>query len=268
VKTRDLAVLALLVGLALLLILLGTLAAAAQGPEQPMNPQPMPFQDRDEAKSFSHPVAAGERGAQSVRAPTVDLGEPGLSFRYVKTLGESEVAYFDDAAHLNGPYGVGSDGTHVWIAECEGRRALKYSSDGSFVMQIGKAGFRYGTGTTLECLSDVATDSGGNVWIVDRGARHVIKYDASGSRASELGQAWGSGTGNDRFDDPYGIAFDSAGNIYVSDGGNHRIQVFDNAETYVTTIGVSGRGGFGQQPLQPSTPHRRGQQRPALRGRC
>jgi PKD repeat protein len=248
-KARDL-VLALPIGLALVLALLLTLAAGAQEPQLAADPQrggthqpPSYVQDSDDARAFPRPVVPGNQGAQSVNAPTTDLGQPGLSFRYVGTFGETEVAYFDDSSHLNGPQGVGTDGTHVWIAECEGRRALKYAADGIFQTQVGDAGFRYGTGTTLECLSDVAVDGSGNTWVVDGGAQHVIKFDSSGSRVSELGVPFGWGSDNDHFADPSGITFDGSSNIYISDSANHRIQVFDSSATYLTTLGVTGVSG-------------------------
>jgi hypothetical protein len=49
--------------------------------------------------------------------------------------------YFDDAMHLNQPRWLAIDGDSVWIAECYGRRALKYASNdpSTVIMQIGKA---------------------------------------------------------------------------------------------------------------------------------
>jgi sugar lactone lactonase YvrE len=227
-----------------------TWAVAAQGPESSVALQhselllqPTPaWWDWDGGKYFRQPVAPAGVGNQAMSPATLTLGQPVLGFRYARTFGETEVPYFDDTDHLNTPCGVGTDGTNVWIVECLGRRALKYTSDGTFMTKIGRAGFYYGTGTTLSCLRDVAVDGGGNIWVVD-GAHHVVKFNSSGSFVDELGVTWNSGTGNDRFDDPYSIAFDRAGNIYVSDSGNHRIQIFNSAGTYVTTIGVTGGPG-------------------------
>jgi len=166
-------------------------------------------------------------------------GKPGLGFRYEQTFGETEVPYFDDAYHLNGPVGLGTDGTNIWIAECEGHRALKYASDGSFEMKIGKAGLPFTTAAKLWCLQDVAVDGSGNIWVV-KADHNVIKFNSSGSRVSELGVAWNPGTDNDSFNLPRSIAFDNASNIYISDSNNHRIQVFNSDGIYSTTIGVTG----------------------------
>lgn len=204
-------------------------------PERPFDPEGGRPWGNPAVGSLVQPAAAPD-------APAVALGQPGLSFRYERTFGETEVPYFDDPNHLFGPTGIATDGKNLWVAENMGRRALKYKSDGTFLMQFGKAGFREFAGTTLSGMSDVAVDKDGNIWVTDF-SHHVVKFDPTGKRLQELGQTWNSGTANDRFNSPYGIAFDSGGNIFVSDSNNHRIQVFDSGGGYRTTIGVTGVSG-------------------------
>ena len=60
--------------------------------------------------------------------PDVELGEPGLSYRFIETLGETGVPYFEDSDHINYPWGVGTDGENLWIGEERGGRALKFTS--------------------------------------------------------------------------------------------------------------------------------------------
>lgn len=201
------------------------------------------------------PLAGGGNAVTLGASPDFALGQPGLSFRYVRTLGQVETPYFDDTDHLNRPYGLGTDAANVWIAEAEGLRALKYGSDGTLLKQLGKAGFRQGivvsnVNTDLHFVTDVSVDAVGNVWVADGGAKHVLKFDANGTYLSKLGQAWSSGTDNSHFGEPQGVAFDGAGNVYVSDGanwgndqGNHRIQIFSSDGTYLNTIGVPGVAG-------------------------
>ena len=52
--------------------------------------------------------------APNSQSPAV-LGQPGLSFGYVRTFGETSVAYLADNIHLNFPYGITADGNNVWI---------------------------------------------------------------------------------------------------------------------------------------------------------
>jgi sugar lactone lactonase YvrE len=172
------------------------------------------------------------------------LGAPGFSLSYASTIGDPTVGYFEDTTHLNFPYGVGTDGSHVWIADSYGNRALKFSNDGS-VQQV-KAGFSSAvSGTELEWVSDVAVDSLGQIWLVDRGANHVARFDSAGNFLGDLGQPWVVGAGTGTFSAPESIAFDSAGNAYVSDGNNHRLQVFDPLGNWINTIGVTNVPGSG-----------------------
>jgi len=240
-KTRMLAMFVFVVGLVLLLVW----SVTAQKPEPP-GPAQLP--ERLEPSSPGAPTGGWE-GEASVsgaahRQSDLDLGQPGLSFRYVQTFGESEVAYYEDTSHIVYPFGVGTDGTHVWIADSDGVRALKFTHTGSFVMQIGQAGFSSGVeGTDLGWIADVAVDSSGNIWVVDGSASHVAKFDAGGNLSGELGVPWEWGSDNHHFAGPRSIAFDNAGNMYVSDAWNHRIQVFDSGGNYLATIGETGVSG-------------------------
>ena len=173
----------------------------------------------------------------------VDLGAPGLSYRYTQTLGETEVPYFGDSEHINLPWGIGGDGTNLWIAEMRGGRALKFTSDGTFVMQIGTAGL--GNLEKLPNITAVGIDNSGNVYLVDGSTHHILVYDPTGVYLSELGEAGNCSSDNNRFCIPSGIAFDTDGNIYVSDNGNSRIQILDSTGAYIATIGQTGVPGQG-----------------------
>jgi hypothetical protein len=189
-------------------------------------------------------------GVQAQGAATVTIGDPGLSFRYLKTFGKTEVAYLADKTHLNYPYGLGADGANIWVAELWGNRSLKYNNTGGFKQQIGVAGVTdvYDLQTSLSEIADSAVDGTGNIWVVDDGAAHIAKFDSSGNFLGELGTQWERGTDNSHFDTPMSITFDTGGNMYVSDGapwwnwdvGNHRIQVFDSSGDYLATIGETG----------------------------
>jgi hypothetical protein len=197
------------------------------------------------------------RSQAAPNAVQASLGQPGTSYRYTETFGETEIAYISDTTHINYPWGLGTDGANVWIGELWGNRGLKYTSTGSFQMQIGLSGFADIYDTVLWEITDVAVDNSGNTWIVDGGANHLVKFDAAGNKIGELGSGWGPGTGNDRFDQPQSIANDAGGNLYVSDGapwhdasgGNHRIQIFDSLGNYLATIGQTGICGIGNDQL-------------------
>ena len=195
----------------------------------------------EESKHFGRAL-----DAPAALSPDLMLGQPGLSFRYDRTLGEAEAAYLEDDDHFYDVEGIGTDGANVWVTDSWGSRVVKFNDAGGFLQKIGKAGFRDSSGASLDYLTDVAVDSGGNIWVVDGGANHVVKYDSTGKVLSELGQAWSAGSDNAHFNSPISIAFDAAGNVYVSDSGlwgeygNHRVQVFDSSGNYRATIGQTG----------------------------
>jgi hypothetical protein len=259
-KANSLRVITLL---AISILLLSGLATA-QGPQPPAPPYPPqepatpetlpPWQP--EGKPFGplpSPLARTAGEGPGVRASSIPLGQPGLSFRYVQTFGVTETPYISTTTHLNYPYGIGAEGNYIWIGELLGRRALKYNADGGNLAVIGRAGVGDNPDFVLWTVFDVAVDGGGNIWVVDGHANHVLKFDPSGNLVGELGATWQWGSGNDRFGNPNSIAFDSQGNIYVSDGGdwwtgdngNHRIQVFDSAGNYKATLGTTETPGTG-----------------------
>lgn len=186
---------------------------------------------------------------QNAQAAAVVVGQPGLSFRYMQTFGETGKGYLDDTNHFYQVAGVHATSAGLWLVDTWGWRALRFDASGNFQQQIGVASQRDATGASLDYLTDIATDGSGNVWIVSASAAQVVKYDASGKLIGRLGKQWNPGTANDQFDRPIGIAIDGAGNLYVSESGqwdesgNHRVQVFDSAGGYLATIGVTGVAG-------------------------
>jgi hypothetical protein len=130
------------------------------------------------ASSLAQPAAAPD-------APAVALGQPGVVYRYVQTWGDPQVPYFDDPNHFDEPAGLTTDGTDVWIAENVGRRLMKYSAAGTFLMQIGKAGLRHAVPATVQGFTDVAVDASGNIWATDQ-AQHVLQFDSNGAYVKQL----------------------------------------------------------------------------------
>ena len=223
-KTRLFVVLIVVIGLLAAM----SSAAAAQAPSGDgrsgfapeltgPNVEPEPPFDPEGARPWGNPVA-GSTPQPSVAPDGIPIGQPGLSFRYDRTYGFSGTPYFEDSSHLNHPGAVTVNGTSIWISERFGSRAMKFTSGGAFVTQIGKAGLRDVYPHSLDEADDVAVDASGNIWIVDWGASHVLKFDSSLKYVSELGQGWNRGQDNIRFDYPAAIAFDATGRIYVSDG--------------------------------------------------
>ena len=179
----------------------------------------------------------------------LELGEPGTSFRYTETMGETETAYPANTSYLNGPNGLFIDTSdNLYVAEELGARMLKYrTSDGVNLLSIGAAGFQNRDEYTFNYPRAVTVDGYGNIWTADQ--HRVAQYDAGGAFLQEFpsDDPWNAGEDEVHFDTPRGIAFDSSGRMYVSDSNNHRIQVYtfdvDGVPVYSTTIGVTGQSG-------------------------
>lgn len=226
--------------------------AVAQAPQPPAGDTtnvPAPWIDRawDESQPLPN-RPKGEASPAAPASPAVPIGPAGLSFRYMQTLGTTEVPYLADTTHLNYPWGLGVAGNAVWIGEFWGGRALKFTNDGTFVSSIGQAESRDYEGYYIGEIADVTVDSASNTWLSN--SSQALKFDSSGAYVSTLGEGWG--TDNEHFQYVVSIAFDSVGNIYVSDGttwwggsdpGNHRIQIFSSSGAYLNTIGMTGSAG-------------------------
>ena len=171
-------------------------------------------------------------------------GQPGLSYRYVKTFGVTEVPYLADTTHLNRPEGLFIDGSNnLFVGEALGVRVLKYSPTGTNLLAIGHAGQDYRGDYNFNNPEDMVLDSGGNIWVAD--GNRVVQYSASGTFLQQfpVNDPWQQGNDNGHFNWALGIALDHANRMFVSDSNNQRIQVFDmtsGSPVYSTTIGVTG----------------------------
>ena len=153
-------------------------------------------------------------------------------YSYVSSLGSGQ---------LYGPEGIAVDKSgNVYIVDSLNSRVMKYSSNGTYMTQIGS----YGTGNgQLKYPAGVAVDSSGNVYVMDVFNYRVVKYNGSGTYITQ----WGSkGSGNGQFGQFYNasgaIAVDSNANVYIADFGNNRIQKFSSSGAYLTQWGARGSG--------------------------
>jgi PKD repeat protein len=176
-------------------------------------------------------------------AAAAAVGQPGLSFGYVRTLGVTGQPYPGDAQHLNEPYGLYVDGgDNVYVVEYGGSRVLRYNAASGNTLALGTAGL-CNSGTYAFCLpADVAVDADGNLWVADQ--MRVVEYTPAGAFLQALppSDAWLPGGDNTHFFGLQGVAV-RAGRLYVADSLHHRVQVFQLAggvPVYSTTLGVAG----------------------------
>jgi DNA-binding beta-propeller fold protein YncE len=73
---------------------------------------------------------------------------------------------------FNGPFGVSSDGTHVWVADYDNSVTELDAATGALVQVI--TGSNYGFDSPVEVNSD-----GSHVWITNAGNNSVTELDAA-----------------------------------------------------------------------------------------
>lgn len=186
-------------------------------------------------------VAAGKSAS-----PDVELGEPGTSFAYARTIGETGVPYIVDFDHLNRPGGFFIDLIdNVYVAENRGHRVVEYSASGEPLKSFGVAGQPWHHDNFISYPEDVVTDIFARTWV---SFPHTIKaFDAAGQALFTIPaeNPWEAGTGDYQFNNPKTMVFDDQYRFYVADSGNHRVQVYDmippdGTMVYSTTIGITG----------------------------
>ncbi len=174
---------------------------------------------------------------------------------------------------------------NVYVVDSRNNRIQKFTAEGKFLIQWGKAGkgrgeFNSPTGVAVDkegivYIADtwnhriqkftsqgefllawgnektfwgprgIAVDSTRNIYITDTGYKRIKKFDPRG----ELLLEWGKeGSGSGEFIEPVGIAIDKNNRVYIADIGNRRIQVFDSQGIYLYQWGVLGWEEFYSEP--------------------
>ena len=119
---------------------------------------------------------------------------------------------------------------------------LKFSPDGKFLLQIGKAGKTDVSDTTLNRPLAVAVDSAAaEVYVADTGNRRIIVFDSASGAYKRQWTAHGA-----KPDDPASqfrtvscVKISADNLVYVCDRQNNRIQVFRKDGTFVKEAFVS-----------------------------
>ena len=138
------------------------------------------------------------------------------------------------------PHGIGVDKEgNVWVTDGEakdgkGHQIFKFSSDGTILMTLGKAGVAGDGPDTFNRPSDVIVAPNGDIFVADghggNSNARIVKFSKDG----KFIQAWGKkGIAPGEFDTPHGLAFDSKGRLFVADRNNNRIQIFDQEGKFI-----------------------------------
>lgn len=120
------------------------------------------------------------------------------------------------------PYGIATDGTHLYIVDQGNSRVQKLTVAGAYVTQWGSSGS--GDGQFQTPTGIAINPNTGNIFVTDTGRDDVQEFSPTGAFIRRFGS---SGSSNGQFLAPTGIAFTSDGtSIYVADSTNDELQEF------------------------------------------
>ena len=125
---------------------------------------------------------------------------------------------------------------------------LKFTMDGDFVLQIGKANASTGNGDTANVhqpADQFVHDAANELYVADGyGNRRVIVYDATTGAFKRMWGTNGSNPADDSVERPYGLVHavkvSNDGIVYVADRGNQRMQWFTTAGEFLGEYVVAG----------------------------
>ena len=129
---------------------------------------------------------------------------------------------------------VDADGA-VYVTDYAYDRVLKFSSEGSLLLQWGSSGTGPGQ---LTAPFGLAVGGDSVVYVADQLNNRIQKFAEDGSAVGAWGKA---GAGRGELRTPFGAAV-SGGRVYVADFGNDRVQVFAPDGALVTGFGTRGSG--------------------------
>src|SRR5690606_18727507 len=132
------------------------------------------------------------------------------------------------------PHGIRTDPEgNIWITDVGDHRVLKFSRDGTLLLQLGERGRAGTSGALFNRPADIAFGPDGDAFVVDQGEDEerpglgeprIVRISREDGRVLAR---WGEpGTGPGAFHFPHSIAVDAEGRVYVSDRENNRVQIF------------------------------------------
>jgi DNA-binding beta-propeller fold protein YncE len=173
-------------------------------------------------------------------------GASGATGAACATSGLDPILQFDTTGKLLKSFGNGQlvsphkisldrDG-NVWVADNgtapgRGHQVLKFSPDGTLLLELGKAGVAGSALDEFDQPADVAVAANGDIFVADghgggggaTGNARIVKFDKTGKFLTTWGK---KGMGPGEFDVVHALAIDSRGRLFVADRQNNRIQVF------------------------------------------
>lgn len=149
---------------------------------------------------------------------------------------------------LDGPSGLGLDGTHLYVADSIDEDILTVDLKAGQISlvagQFGMPGTEDGTGANAEFYTPtgVAADGHGNLYVADQDActvRRIVETSGTVSTLAgspnSLGYVDGIGPAA-HFSQPFAVATDCQGDVFVSDTNNNAVRHIAASTGAVTTV--------------------------------
>jgi DNA-binding beta-propeller fold protein YncE len=154
---------------------------------------------------------------------------------------------------------------NVWTVDAGSSTVIKFSPNGTKLLEIDVGGVPEPTLTAFSGTTDVAFAPKGRILVSDGYANaRILEYTADGKKVREWGSA---GAGPGQFHLPHSIVVDENNILYVADRENGRIEEFDFdgkflgeipnlGRIYSLKLGTNGTLWAGMQPLNepPGSP--------------
>ncbi len=149
---------------------------------------------------------------------------------------------------LNGPWGVATLGSHVFVADTSNSRIQEFDENGAFVAKYGQQG-SFGPAGSFDSPHGLAVAPDGSLVVADTGNNRIQRSNAARTSWTVIGGRSDSnqGTAVGEFHFPNDVAVSAAGDVWVTDGANHRIQKLPNGSSTWSAFGGTSSGfGDGQ----------------------
>jgi hypothetical protein len=155
------------------------------------------------------------------------------------------------SASFNGPTGITTDGTNLYLADYNNhliRKIVISTGAVTTVAGTGSSGSANGTGTSASFNFPYGiTTDGTNLYVVDTSNHLIRKIVISTGAVTTVAGTGSSGSANGTgtsasFNFPYRITTDGT-NLYVADGNNHLIRQIVISTGAVTTVAGTGSSG-------------------------
>ena len=155
------------------------------------------------------------------------------------------------SASFNGPYGITTDGTNLYVADAENhliRKIVISTGAVTTVAGTGSSGSANGTGTSASFNFPYGiTTDGTNLYVADGNNDLIRKIVISTGAVTTVAGTGSSGSANGTgtsasFNNPVGITTDGT-NLYVADFSNHLIRKIVISTGAVTTVAGTGSSG-------------------------